>query len=46
MKFYGNDIATLGHRRLRPGFIDHCLPFGFASYGSAGEVRAVVVERL
>ena len=38
----------IGGRRisLRPGFIDHCLPFGFASYGSAGEVRAVVVERL
>lgn len=31
---------------LRPGFIDHCLPFGFASYGTTGKIRAVVLEPL
>lgn len=32
--------------RLRPGFIDHCLPFGFASYGTTGKIRRVVLETL
>lgn len=31
---------------LRPGFIDHCLPFGFASYGTTGKIRRVVLEAL
>ena len=31
---------------LRPGFIDHCVPFGFSTYGSTAQVRKVVVERL
>lgn len=31
---------------LRPGFIDHCLPFGFASYGTTGKIRRVVIEAL
>jgi len=31
---------------LRPGFIDHCLPFGFATWNTVGRVRAVVVETL
>jgi len=31
---------------LRPGFIDHCLPFGFATWNTAAKVRRVVVERL
>ncbi|SKA99178.1 hypothetical protein SAMN02745166_02856 [Prosthecobacter debontii] len=31
---------------LRPGFIDQCLPFGFATWGTTAKVRNVVVERL
>jgi len=31
---------------LRPGFIDHCLPFGFATWNTTARVRAVKVERL
>ncbi|MDZ4288277.1 MAG: hypothetical protein U0984_09975 [Prosthecobacter sp.] len=31
---------------LRPGFIDHCRPFGFASYGSAARIRGLVVQGL
>lgn len=31
---------------LRPGFIDHCRPFGFATYGSQARIRGLVVERL
>jgi hypothetical protein len=31
---------------LRPGFIDHCLPFGFATWNSVGKVRAVIIETL
>lgn len=31
---------------LRPGFIDHCLPFGFATWNTTAKVRQVVVERL
>lgn len=26
---------------LRAGYIDHCLPFGFATYASHGEIRAL-----
>lgn len=31
---------------LRGGEIIHCVPFGFASYGSEGRVRAVRIQRL
>lgn len=31
---------------LRPGFIDHCLPFGFATYGTTGKVRQIRIETL
>lgn len=31
---------------LRAGFIDHCLPFGFATWNTTAKVRAVVVESL
>jgi hypothetical protein len=31
---------------LRPGDIDHCLPFGFATWGTKAKVRRVVIERL
>jgi hypothetical protein len=31
---------------LRPGFIDHCVPFGFASYGSTARIRGITVRPL
>lgn len=31
---------------LRPGFIDQCLPFGFATYATTGKVRKVRVQSL
>lgn len=31
---------------LRPGFIDHCRPFGFATYATTGRIRKVSVETL
>lgn len=31
---------------LRGGEIHHCVPFGFATYGTEGRVRRVVVEKL
>jgi len=31
---------------LRAGEIDGCVPFGFATYGTTGRVRACVVEKL
>lgn len=31
---------------LRPGDIEKCAPFGFASYGTAGEMRRVEVRKL
>lgn len=31
---------------LRPGFIDHCLPLGFATWNTEARVRAVRVEKL
>jgi hypothetical protein len=31
---------------LRSGDIDHCAPFGFATFGTEGRVRACVVEKL
>jgi hypothetical protein len=31
---------------LRQGFIDHCRPFGFASYGSEARIRGLVVQAL
>jgi hypothetical protein len=41
------NVSIKGRRvTLRPGFIDHCLPFGFATWNTVGKVRGVVVERL
>ena len=34
------------HVGLRQGYVDHCLPFGFATYGSAAVIRAVAMTRL
>jgi len=31
---------------LRPGYIDHCLPFGFATWGTSARMRSLVVEKL
>jgi hypothetical protein len=31
---------------LRAGEISHCVPFGFATYGTEGRVRGCVVQRL
>jgi hypothetical protein len=31
---------------LRSGFIDHCRPLGFATYGSKARIRNVILERL
>jgi len=31
---------------LRPGFIDHCRPFGFASYGTDARIRQVRIRSL
>jgi hypothetical protein len=31
---------------LRPGYIDHCLPFGFATWNTVARIRSVRVERL
>jgi hypothetical protein len=31
---------------LRPGYIDHCLPFGFATWNTQGRIRGVKVGRL
>lgn len=34
------------HIGLRPGFIDHCRPFGFATYATTARIRNVLVEEL
>lgn len=31
---------------LRGGEIDHCVPFGFATYGTEGRIRGIKVEKL
>ena len=31
---------------LRPGDIEHCAPFGFATYASEGQVRGLLLRRL
>lgn len=31
---------------LRQGDIDHCLPFGFATWNTAGKIRKVLIQRL
>lgn len=31
---------------LRPGFIDHCRPFGFATYATTARIRTVLMEKL
>ncbi|WP_203427440.1 sigma 54-interacting transcriptional regulator [Sinorhizobium sp. BG8] len=49
MKFYGNDIANVGHRRLRPAFIDdpmlntllEALPDGAALLEMDGKIKLV-----
>ena len=30
---------------LRPGDIDHCLPFGFATWNTRAEIRRVIIEK-
>ena len=41
------NVSIKGRRvTLRPGFIDHCVPFGFATWNTVGRVRGVVVETL
>lgn len=49
MKFYGNDVTSLAHRRLRPGFIDDpqfgsfldALPDGAALLETDGTIKLV-----
>lgn len=41
------NVSIKGRRvTLRPGFIDHCLPFGFATWNTVGQIRRVTVETL
>jgi hypothetical protein len=41
------NVSTQGHKLgLRPGDIEKCVPFGFASYATQARVRGVVVRRL
>lgn len=41
------NVSTKGRRLgLRAGDIDRCVPLGFATWRTVGEVRNVVVERL
>lgn len=32
------------HVSLRPGYIDHCLPFGFASYEAKAKIRNLLIS--
>jgi hypothetical protein len=34
------------HISLRPGYVDHCLPFGFATWGSSAALREIRVTKL
>jgi hypothetical protein len=41
------NVSTKGRKlSLRPGFIDHCRPFGFASFGTEARIRGVAIRRL
>jgi len=41
------NVSTKGHKLgLRPGDIEKCAPFGFASYATQARIRGVVVQRL
>ena len=41
------NVSIKGRRvGLRQGFIDHCRPFGFASYGSEARIREVTIRSL
>ena len=41
------NVSIKGRRLgMRAGEIQKCMPFGFASYATDGEVRGVVIERL
>lgn len=41
------NVSTRGHQLgLRPGDIEKCVPFGFASYATHARIRKVIVRRL
>lgn len=41
------NVSTKGHKLgLRPGDIEKCAPFGFASYATHAHIRDVVIRRL
>ncbi len=41
------NVSTKGHKLgLRPGDIEKCIPFGFASHATQARVRGVIVRRL
>ncbi len=41
------NVSILGRRvSLRPGYIDHCLPFGFATWNTTGKIRHVQIRKL
>lgn len=41
------NVSTKGHKLgLRPGDIEKCAPFGFASYATRAHIRDVVITRL
>lgn len=41
------NVSTKGHKLgLRPGDIEKCVPFGFASYTTHARIRDVVIHRL
>lgn len=41
------NVSTKGHQLgLRPGDIEKCIPFGFASYATQSRIRHVLIRRL
>lgn len=41
------NVSTKGHKLgLRPGDIEKCVPFGFASYATRARIREVVIRKL
>ncbi|MDZ4405105.1 family 16 glycoside hydrolase [Prosthecobacter sp.] len=41
------NVSTKGHKLgLRPGDIEKCAPFGFASFATQARIRSVVIRRL
>jgi hypothetical protein len=41
------NVSTKGHKLgLRPGDIEKCVPFGFASYATQARIRGVIIRRL